>query len=81
MERLRQDWKKQKAVIKNIANYPIIPKDTAKRRRAISKAMDLGYDSSAYDVELVRLIKIDGVSILVTIRLNSSSLVIVGELQ
>ena len=78
---MREDWKKQKAVIKNIANFPFIPKEGGKRRRAISKPLDLGYEGSQNDVELMRLIKIDGVSMLVTIKLNSSHLVIVGDLQ
>ena len=46
VQRLRQDWKKQKAVIKNIANFPLISKDSARRRRAISKQLDLGYDDA-----------------------------------
>ena len=84
MQRLRQDWKKQKAVIKNIANFPLIPKDSARRRRAISKQLDLGYDDangSPNDLELVRLLKINGVSMLVTIKLNNSQLVVMGDLQ
>lgn len=83
MQRLRQDWKKQKAVIKNIANFPIILKDGSRRKRALSKPLDLGYDGTGgpNDVELMRLLKIDGVSMLVTIKLNSTQLIIVGDLQ
>jgi hypothetical protein len=83
VQRLRQDWKKQKAVIKNIANYPFIPKESSRRRRAISKPLNLGYDvnGSPNDIQLVRLLKINGVSMLVTIKLNNSQLIIMGDLQ
>ncbi len=30
-DKLNQEWKKQKEVIKNIANYPLILKDGSKR--------------------------------------------------
>lgn len=83
MQRLRQDWKKQKAVIKNIANFPFLPKDSSRRKRPISKPLDLGCDTngSPNDIELVRLLKINGVSMLVTINLNNSQLIIMGDLQ
>jgi hypothetical protein len=42
VERLKEDWKKQKRVIKNIANYPFVIKDGSKRRRGSSKPIDLG---------------------------------------
>ena len=82
VDRLKEDWKKQKAVIKNIANYPFVIKDGSKRRRGSTKPINLGYDRPANDeVEMVRLLKLDGVSMLVTIRLNQTQLVITGDLQ
>jgi len=82
-DRLKEDWKKQKAVIKNIANFPFVIRDGTRRRRASSRPIDLGYDRTPIDnqVELVRLLKIDGISMLVTIKLDQSQLTIVGDLQ
>ncbi len=31
--KLKEEWKKQKAVIKNIANYPLILRDGSRRER------------------------------------------------
>jgi hypothetical protein len=41
---LKEDWKKQKAVIRNIANYPLIIKDGSRkeRKRMFSRELDPG---------------------------------------
>lgn len=80
VDRLKDDWKKQKAVIRNIANYPFIIRDGTRKRRH-SKPIDLALQPPPADAELVRLIKLDGASILVTVRLTQSQLMIVGDLQ
>lgn len=86
-QRLNEDWKKQKAVIRNIANYPIIIRDGSKRerRRAFSRGLDLrpSLDRNALggDIEMMRIRNIDGVNMVVTIKLNDTTLTILSDLR
>ena len=45
-DKMKEEWKKQKAVIKNIANYPPVIKDgpPKPRRRSHSKPLNLDFD-------------------------------------
>jgi hypothetical protein len=74
-EKMDEEWKKQKAVIKNIANYPLVIKDRAsarrERKRGFSKALNLEPMSSlGGGIELMRLRNIDGINMIITVKLD-----------
>lgn len=82
--KLKDQWKKQKAVIKNIANYPLIIRDGSKRRRGLSREFDTGptdRPSFQKDVEMMRIRSFNGINVIVTIRLGPDVLTILGDLK
>lgn len=71
-------------MIKNIANFPLIVKDGSKRgrKRAFSKPINL--DPPRFlgrDIELMRLRNVDGTNMVVTVKLDSKQLTILGDLK
>lgn len=81
--KLKEEWKKQKAVIKNIANYPLIIRDGSKRerKRLLSKELDNDRTALARDIEMMRIRNFNGANIIVTIRLSQDKLTILGDMK
>jgi hypothetical protein len=83
VDKMKEDWKKQKAVIKNIANYPLVIKDGGKsqKRRTFHKPISLDFNRNLLTgaIELVRMRNIDGVNMIVTITLDEHQLTISGD--
>jgi hypothetical protein len=85
--KLKEEWKKQKAVIKNIANYPLIIRDGSRRerKRVFSREMDsanlLDRSPLQKDVEMMRIRNFNGTNIIVTVRLGQDKLTILGDLK
>ena len=80
------DWKKQKAVIRNIANYPLVIKDGSSRRerkRSYNKPLNLDFDRNAIkgDVEMMRIRNIDGITMVITVKLEEGHLTIMSDMK
>ncbi len=83
-DKLKQEWKKQKAVIRNIANYPLILNDGTRKERKRNSAREADYSnlgSLERDVEMMRIRNFNGVNVIVTIRLGPEMLTILGDLK
>lgn len=82
-EKLNEDWKKQKTVIKNIANFPLILKDGKRsKKRTFSRPINL--EPSRFlgkDIELMRLRNVNGTNMVVTVKLEEKQLTILGDLK
>lgn len=82
-DKLNEDWKKQKAVIKNIANFPLIVKDGKRtRKRAFSRPINL--EPTRFigkDIEIMRLRNVDGTNMVITVKLDERWLTILGDLK
>lgn len=84
-EKMNEDWKKQKEVIKNIANFPLVIKDGKRRerRRPSHKPMNLDFDRNQIqgDVEMMRIRNIDGFMMVITAKIDQKQLTIMGDLK
>ena len=85
-EKMNEDWRKQKEVIKNIANFPLIIKDgksRKERRRPSQKPMNLDFDKNQIqgDVEMMRIRNIDGFMMVITAKIDQKQLTILGDLK
>lgn len=85
-DKMKQEWKKQKTVIKNIANFPLILNDGSRKqkKRSFSKALDAippYYDKNSLrgDIEMMRIRNFEGVNIVITIRFDDERLAIIGD--
>ena len=86
--RLKSEWKKQKKVIQNIANYPLILRDGTRRERS-RRAMSRGFDSLNNNdrnalggpIEFMRIRNVDGTNMIVTIKLDEEKLTILGDMK
>ena len=65
--KLSQDWRKNKYVIRHLSNYPFIMSDRNKKSKRTSSSML----PPPHSLEIFKVKVIDGVSFLVTIRLDS----------
>lgn len=73
--RLKEDWQKQKAVIKNIGNFPFILSDGSRHKRHTSRTLE----PKEQPIEMVRIRHVDGVNLVITLKLGKKSLVISAE--
>ena len=84
-EKMNEDWRKQKEVIKNIANFPLVIKDGKRRerRRTSQKPMNLDFDRNQIqgDVEMMRIRNIDGFMMVITAKIDQKQLTILGDLK
>ena len=85
-KKLKQDWKKQKEVIKNIAFYPFIIRTNngrgTKRRPVSMHKHELNFErgtSLSGEIEMVRARTLEGESFVVTIKMDEEVLRIIGE--
>lgn len=72
-------------MIRNIANFPIVIKDGSRRgrKRHEPRSINLDFDRNSLrgDVEMMRIRNIDGMSMVVTVKLGEVNLTIVGDLK
>lgn len=82
---MREDWKKQKAVIKNIANYPLVISDRPPKpkKRSQTRPMNLDFDRNCIkgEIEMMRIRNLDGVTMVITVRLDAKQMTILGDVK
>lgn len=85
LHRFKKQWKKTKAVIKNITSYPIIDQITGKKKRK-----NTVYDMSDVkrmalinpeEFQIVKVKLINAKKFLVTLKFTSNKFVIIGDLR
>lgn len=84
-DKLNEEWKKQKAVIKNIANYPFVIKDgpPKPKRRSQSRPLNLDFDRSGLngDIEMVRIRNLGGVTMVITVKIDPQQMTVLGDVK
>ncbi len=80
--KLKDQWIKQKEVIKNISDFPFILKDKIRkpRRKGLSKMelySSLNHDKGVEDI--IRIRKINGINMIVTLKLAKKKLIVLVD--
>jgi hypothetical protein len=90
-KKLKEDWKKQKQVIKNIANYPFIIRDRIYKGRKKSLTSHSlhqpGFTANVQPednmlsspIQLVRIRNLSGHNFLITVKYDGNSLQVLGD--
>ena len=86
LHRFKKDWRKTKAVIKNITSYPIVIDEITGRKKRKSCLYEMGdlkriAHTNPEDFELVKVKLINGKKFLITLKFSATKLIIIGDLR